>query len=72
MTHDDDQLEHERLADEHERDADQLDDEGDRVDRTVEEAKGKVKRAADDPFVATPAEDEPDESGPESDYPTKD
>ena len=63
---------HEQLADQQEREADALEDESARLESQIDEAKRTVKRAEDDAFIATPTEDDPDDGGPEADYPTKD
>jgi hypothetical protein len=62
---------HEQFADERERDADRLEDEAKALEARIDETKATLERAENDPFIATPAGDEPDQSGPEADYPTK-
>ena len=68
---DDKQTAHEALADERAEEAHRLEQEGDRLEGDIDKAKATAKRAAEDPFVAAPAEEEPDEGGPEQDYPAK-
>ena len=63
---------HEQLADEQEREADGLEQESERLGSEIDEAKRTAKKAEDDPFIATPVEEDPDDGGPEADYPTKD
>jgi hypothetical protein len=55
-----------------ERDAAELEDEREHLDRDIEKAKAARDRAAHDDWIPTPAPEEPDHSGPESDYPSKD
>jgi hypothetical protein len=63
--------EHEQLAAEGEREADDLQRAGERLQERVDEARKAAETAAADPFIPTPAGDEPDEGGEETDYPAK-
>ena len=64
--------EHEQLHEAREQDADRLEQAGERLEQQIEDAKDPRERAAADEFIAPPEPDhDPDQSGPESDYPTK-
>jgi hypothetical protein len=64
---------HEQLHEAREQDADQLERHSEQLGEDIEEARNRRDRAADDDFIAAPApREDPDKSGPESDYPTKD
>ena len=62
---------HEQLADDGEREADDLERAGKHMDGRIDDAKQAVDRAAKDPFIPTPAGEDPDEGEEESDYPAK-
>jgi hypothetical protein len=64
--------EYEELSAKRRRESDELAERNEKLGSSIKESHEKLRRAQADEWIPTPPEEEPDQSGPEADYPTKD